>query len=706
MKSVILFILILIGLCPNAGAQAEDNVWVFGLGAGLDFAAGTPTQFSAVLNALEGCASVADEDGDLLFYTNGHQVYNRDFELMPNGTIGVYDSFYTASQAALIVKVIGSDSLYYLFSQECNSSGMITTGDLLCTLVDMSLDSGRGDIVPGSALSLVGTGLDEKLTAVPGNCSNIWVLVHEHEANIYRSYEITEAGINPAPVISVIDGGVFEEGYTTGVLKASPDRTRLVSVKGPFGYEYPNATGIDLLDFDAATGLVSNRRKLAEYAYPEGFYGAAFSPDSKKLYVSSESSAVFQYDLYYTATADIIASAVDISGDLDVAVYDMKLGPDGKLYAAGPGAVSYIEFPDLAGTACNYLNRAIIFSDTAVAVLYGIPNVIVFPNTLLLDDRTMVHDTVTCDNIRLSGRDDVIAYLWNTGAIDKSIDIDAPGIYWVTSYNGCVMSDTFYVRPGTLLPPVIAAENLVVCPEEKKIIIKINADGTGSLNYSWSPEAAVISGQGGPEIIGNIDIADKFIVTVVKSSGICTSEAKDTISIDRFPTPEFNIVNNDTAICEGVDLYLKVNGPRSYNYWWNSSNYIEHPRNVNIHIRTGTPAIYKLTAEDANGCTASDSIFINTYHCCNVLIPNAFSPNGDGNNDMLSIVSETNQKIEQFDVFNRLGQRVFSSIDQDRQWDGKFNGEDCDLGVYFYYLRYTCSDGSKFVRKGDVTLLR
>jgi gliding motility-associated-like protein len=90
-----------------------------------------------------------------------------------------------------------------------------------------------------------------------------------------------------------------------------------------------------------------------------------------------------------------------------------------------------------------------------------------------------------------------------------------------------------------------------------------------------------------------------------------------------------------------------------------------------------------------------------------VYIPNAFTPNGDGQNDEWRLVTSAGLEIDQFAVYNRWGEQVWHTENQRVAWDGKRNGGDVETGTYFYLLRYKCmADGKKYVKKGDVMVLR
>jgi len=116
--------------------------------------------------------------------------------------------------------------------------------------------------------------------------------------------------------------------------------------------------------------------------------------------------------------------------------------------------------------------------------------------------------------------------------------------------------------------------------------------------------------------------------------------------------------------------------------------------------------IVTLKTYDKNGChnTASESVKIMPP---GLMVPNAFSPNGDGSNDVFKVVNITSQTLKEFSVYNRYGQRVFYTLQPGSGWDGTFNGGPCDVGTYYYVLRYSMpGSDQEYMMKGDVTLIR
>ena len=157
MNSKYISIILFFALVTNLSAQKEMNNWYFGMGGGITFNTTPPTALTnGQLNQSEGCASISDKNGSLLFYTSGTKIYDASHVTMPNG-LGLSGNT-NSTQSGVIVPMPLSDSLYYVFTVK----NWTTSGDgFAYTVVDMSLpgngtlNSPLGDIVQGKKNILI-----------------------------------------------------------------------------------------------------------------------------------------------------------------------------------------------------------------------------------------------------------------------------------------------------------------------------------------------------------------------------------------------------------------------------------------------------------------------------------------------------------------------------------------------------------------------
>lgn len=344
-------------------AQNEAANWYFGDHAGLNFSGGTPVALTnGSLSTIEGCSTISDFNGNLLFYTDGITVWNRSHTPMPNGT-GL-KGHPSSTQSGIIVPHPGNPNQYYVFTV---AEGGGPDG-LQYNLVDLTLDGGQGDLITKN--QLLETPVTERLTAVAhANGSDIWVLAHKHDSNEFVAYLVTPTGLNTTPIISAT-------GYTyvadasqndaRGYMKVSPDGSLLAIA---------TSRNLEILQFNSTTGTFSNPIKLYSFIinydlnYSPFPYGVEFSSDSSRLFVTTTYYRNFN-DRYYTIhqfdvssynVGDIIASGMLISPRQLNSIEALQLAIDGKIYVAqnGQNYLGVIGNPNVLGMGCNYIENGV-----------------------------------------------------------------------------------------------------------------------------------------------------------------------------------------------------------------------------------------------------------------------------------------------------------------------------------------------------------
>jgi gliding motility-associated-like protein len=278
----------------------RTNIWYFGNGAGLDFSSGIPVAITnSALHTFEGCASMCDINGNLLMYTDGDTIWDRNHQPMPNGVqLTGCPLLGSSAQASLIIPQPGNDSLYYVFTTDCWEN--FGAFGLRYNLVNINLNGGLGDVIPTQKNILLYSPSTEGLTAT-FNCdkSGVWIMSHEFNNNNYICYFLDRNGINPSPVISSI-GGVYTD--LVSYMRFSPNGKKFAS------YNYGGVS--ELFDFDNNTGNLTNHIPL-----PDGGYGTCFSNDNSKLYFTKGGNYIIQFNvnssdvpnslfLYYDSTID------------------------------------------------------------------------------------------------------------------------------------------------------------------------------------------------------------------------------------------------------------------------------------------------------------------------------------------------------------------------------------------------------------------
>ncbi len=225
------------------------------------------------------------------------------------------------------------------------------------------------------------------------------------------------------------------------------------------------------------------------------------------------------------------------------------------------------------------------------------------------------------------------------------------------------------------------------------------AGGTAPFRYS-------INGSSTPSITGYFNnlISGVYTVTVTDSNN-CYKNQNVFLPQPADIKIDFVITNND---CEGYGntgalLASIIGGTTPYTYSWSNDPTLYSLNNNNL-----VNGPYSLVVTDSLGCTASNNATIEFSNCCTPYIPNAFTPNKDGKNDILFLKHKGDMQLLGFSIFNRFGELVFYTTNQTMGWDGYYKGIPAELGVYYYQARIICGNKNDQVTilKGDITLIR
>ena len=494
MKKIIpvFLFLYLLSLSHQLYAQKEGNIWYFGDYAGLDFNSGSPVALlNSAMSQVEGCASIADANGNLLFYTDGTSVWNSQHQVMPNGT-GLL-GYWSASQSCIIVPAPGNSSIKYIFTTDAvDNSGI---NGMNYSVVDMTLNGGLGDVtIKNSFLNGPST---EKLAAVRhANGVDFWVINHDFTGDGFNAYLVNNAGVSALPVVSHTGlnyGGALN---SVGQLRFSPNGQRLA-------VSMYSQSITQLFDFDNSTGIVSNPIDLNS----SDTYGMEFSPSGDLLYLARYMGAtpgVFQYDLLAGSAVAIDASATLIGNSINSTIASMQLGPDQKIYVAlvnWPSNWSYlarIESPDVLGLGCTYQDSAVYLAGKGS--FYGLPNIFAgfanqqMPTALFTAPNHICPGTCT-DFVNLSSN--ASSFLWSFPGANPSTSTDVsptnicyntPGQYEVqliaTNVNG---SDTLILLNFITVYPHPAPQGILQSGDT----LFANA---GAVGYQWYHNGLLIAG--------------------------------------------------------------------------------------------------------------------------------------------------------------------------------------------------------------------
>jgi hypothetical protein len=572
MKHIVLNILLLFAFGVTAQDYKRTQNWYFGDSAGLSFATDPPTVLTdGAMNAGEGCATISDTNGNLLFYTNGVTVWNKNHQVMDNGA-GL-NGHISSTQSSLIVPWPSNDSLFYIFTTD--AVGLFN--GLQYSLVNIFENNGLGKIILKNVL--LHSPVCEKLTATHHeNGKDVWVLAHEWNSNKFLSYLIAKEGLINCPVIDEV--GSSHNGpiaNSQGEMKFTSDGKKIALALYVSQY-------VEVFDFDKASGKVSNPFSLDNIFLP---YGVSFSPNGNYLYITDRGKNLYQYLLslgdvssiknsrkivFNNPTTEIFgALGVGINKKLYISIFDstflsvigrsdsiadsclfefkaLKLSK-GKLQYGLPNFISsYFYRPSLEfsyTSNCHsdsiyfeaeggsshtwhiFKNKAVIhtvlqsatgfnFTDTGEYVVQLISGTDTVTKTIYIEPKLELgKDTVLCNQsvFKLNVPSNHRCITWQDGEDSLRYTLTQSGKYYASAYNikGCKVSDTIQVTFTTLSPPIITKSNDTLFTD------------SGNYTYHWYYGTETVQGNANKVKVSK---NGTYRLEITDSNG-CTSTSAD-----------------------------------------------------------------------------------------------------------------------------------------------------------------------------------
>jgi gliding motility-associated-like protein len=733
--------------CFSQGSgSSNNNLWYFGNKAAIKFSGNGPSALlDSKMSAPEGVASITVQSNNDFIYTNGKYIYNsKHIIINPNNPLKGNPQ---STQAAIIINH-SSCKEYYVFTTDKNAGS-----NGLCYSIITPPFKANSLVSLNNKLLNQST---EKLTAIKHcNKKDYWIIGHSWNSNDYYSWLLTKDSLyTKTPIISSI--GTFFGGNgvnAIGSIKANSSGTILASTNTSNGT-------VDLMQFDNVNGSLSNHIQISNIP---NAYGVEFSPSFGLLYISTLDGKLYQYDIQnwnhnaITNSKYLVSSSTDLYGTL-------QTGLDDKIYLAIDQShyLGVINYPYLPLNSCNFTKNGlyllgrkseaglpqvqynvcelkidehkVCIGDTSFFGLlhcekYNIDSILwkfgdslnpeTDTSTLLnpyhiyskpgtyevmvyyyhcdtidsLGTSTMVidkplawlgPDTTICDNepfqIYPLGSGNFDSTIWNTGSTSPSIYVTTPGIYSVTVFNKCG-TDNDSININTVPAPVINLPNDTSICNGDSVLLDA---GPNHFKYLWqnqdSSQFHVAKNKG------------MYFIEVIDTNGCKDS---DDFILDLLYKPNVNL-GSDTTIC--IALPITFNGNEKNAILWHDGTSMP----FFITNETGT---YILT--ETNQCgSSSDTINVIAEICEEKLwVPNAFTPNNDGLNDVFKAkgiyVNEFRMRI-----FNRYGDLFFESKSINEGWDGTHNNKLSLAGTYIWKIDYMDFDGNWFSEIGYVILVR
>jgi gliding motility-associated-like protein len=310
-------------------------------------------------------------------------------------------------------------------------------------------------------------------------------------------------------------------------------------------------------------------------------------------------------------------------------------------------------------------------------------------------------------NATVTGGIAPISYSWNTTPAQTTTSISdiAAGDYTltVTQAAGCNTSQQATVANHYIdLTANLTPKDVKCNGDDNGSIAVTNTNGTAPYSYALNSQNNWGSNNHFP------NLSEGFYTVYLKDTNGCTG--KDTVSIHQpdalslsiKPTDDYCEVSRDNA--NGNAAITLAGGTAPYSVWLNGTSIAP-----SLEVANLSKGHYTYAVSDANGCDVEDTFSVKHISCCYVFVPNAFTPNGDGSNDIFKVESKGNITLNKLTIYNRYGQEIYNNYDLNKGWDGTMKGAPVDVGTYFYNIKYTCQSltGPKVTEvNGDVTVIK
>ncbi len=393
MKLLITYITLLISCMSQAQDWKRAAVWYFGYNAGLDFNTNPPVALTdGLVNSIEGCASICDIKGNLVLYSDGQTIWNKDHQILINGT-GLKGTSST-TQNSVFIPIMEGDSMFLLFTLDGGGAGV--GQGLNYNLINANSSLGYGEVIQKNQHLL--TGLTEKMAVTRhDNGRDYWLVVHGANDNVYNTYLVGFDGSISCPILNKIGTTFNGTIHKAGAMNFDPAGQRLATSLWSSGK-------VEILDFNSQTGELKNVVSIENLGW---VYGVSFSQKANYLYVSERNGRLLQIEM---ANPDSIRTVYTNSSIVDI--QGLQLTRSGEVLMAinSKPYLSAIRNSDGKGDSCLFDSVAITLNGKSSS--YGLPN---FITSYFRKETKEIRYALTCpaDSGRFSGYSSSPISSWN-----------------------------------------------------------------------------------------------------------------------------------------------------------------------------------------------------------------------------------------------------------------------------------------------------
>ncbi len=332
----------------------------------------------------------------------------------------------------------------------------------------------------------------------------------------------------------------------------------------------------------------------------------------------------------------------------------------------------------------------------------------VFVNVKLFVTLDAGNDTTICrtDGFYLNTTSDALSYKWTPSTYLDRDDVKRPLAkplatikYYVTANIGkCQSNDSVNITVISY-PNAQAGNDTTLCPGTSGQLF-----ASGGSNYLWSPSTFLSAINAANPLVISPTANIRYIVTVTDTLG-CPKPARDTVWVRLYPKVTADAGPADTTVVLGEPLQL--NGSGGDNYLWDPGTWLTSTITANPVALPQQNIVYHLLATSNAGCEGRDSIRVKLFNVeASMYVPTAFTPNTDGNNDVLRPILLGMKSLAYFRVYNRWGQLLFSTSEKGKGWDGTFGGQPQQADTYVWMAQGVDFKNATITKKGYAVLIR
>ncbi|MCF8296488.1 MAG: gliding motility-associated C-terminal domain-containing protein [Saprospiraceae bacterium] len=734
-----LIVFMMLGSIAISFGQNTNN-WCFGNYAGVDFSNSPPTAYTtSLMSTPEGCASISDLSGYLELYTNGKKLWSCSHQIITDDLNG---SIYSTQSALLIRHPNSIKKQTFLFTTDAmgGSHGLQYT-----TLVNDVIESKNNPLLANATeritVALHCNGHDFWIITHGWN-SNAFYAYKLTKHGLETTPSISYAGsvhsgnysngagyLKASPKSNYLAQAIMGDGKLeifrfdnqNGVVY---DPITIPNIQDAYGVEFSkgeqylyassasgsiyqfgiyNYTTYDIIDTKKeilnSTHLigamqlasdkkiyvsVDNKNYLAAITLPHNG-GSACNYDPNHLYLNGRKTEAGLPPIIPEITEIEIQFSGTCVGDttfFDVVSHQFLIDS------------LFWDFGDNSSTTDTSSEKSPLYIYPATGsyditlYAYYCGSVDTIEHQIEIRDKPGVFlpsDSTFCENktYTLDGGLGPF-YLWSTGSANKTIQVTAPGLYWVKAWNDCGASyDTTEITNIWPVPYISLPSDTNICEGDSIVLFA----GDSNYTFIWQSN---YSG-----LFYTAKNAGNYMLTAINQYNC---ESSDYFNLSITNEPKTNL-GNDTNLCKGYSIILDAG--YGGDYLWNNGLTTQY------YTADSTELII---VEVSNKCGSTiDSIYVQVEDCeRKIFVPNCFTPNGDGENDLFFPMGYSlDWSTLSFYIYNRWGELLYFTHDVNKGWDGtKDGGKLCQLGVYAWLVTVKDIYGNEVKLTGTVTLLR